>query len=89
MDCGPSGFSSDAEDWAKKNGVYEELFGCQFKKLDRDNESLVQLVEDLGGVQAGDKYSEFVVVEIPEGSDWRIDRRHEREYIIKDGNPWK
>jgi hypothetical protein len=55
--------------------------------IDRDDEVLVQVVEELGESASGD-YAELAVVEIPDDVEWEISEYDGREHVAEKHRTW-
>ena len=72
----------------KDDMVYVLSFVASTSKDFRCDSSLVQLVEKLGD-DAGGKWSDLKVIEIPDDIDWHIAEYDGYEYIAEDHRTWR
>ena len=70
----------------KELGMPWDGYGFAFDK-DRANPELVRVVEKLGRAADG-AYAQLVVVEIPDGIDWRVERDYDGCEAIYEGRVW-
>jgi len=85
------GLSDEAIQWLKDNN---HKIGHKIEKeetyrnIDRDNESLVKVVEELGEDKASKPASKLKIVEIPDGVEWYMGGNGGGEYIIEEHRTW-
>ena len=73
------------ERYAYNQKLYEQTF--EENCIDRDDEVLVRVVEELGDVANGD-YAELAIVEIPHDVEWEISEYDGREHIAEKHRTW-
>lgn len=56
--------------------------------LKRTDHLLIQMVEELGGKKAGDKYAYLEIVEIPDDVDWCIKEYDGAEWVAERHRTW-
>jgi hypothetical protein len=70
--------------------VYNEKHSEQtwyYRDVDRNDPTLVQVVEQMGDAANG-SHSELAVVEIPDGVQWEIDEYDGREHVAETHRTW-
>jgi len=58
-----------------------------YRDVDRNDPTLVQVVEQMGDAANG-SHSELAVVEIPDGVQWEIDEYDGREHVAETHRTW-
>ncbi len=64
-----------------------EVYICD-SEIDRDDEDLVQVVEELGSAKASDMMANLEVVEIPDDVEWVIDNCNGMETVEEKHRSW-
>lgn len=69
---------------------YKELTGefPSIYEVARDDEALIQVIEELGVEKAGDSYTKLKIVEVPVGTDWEIVDFDGLEFVVDRGRVW-
>jgi len=74
----------------KGEDLFKQLTGEDFNSFHvyRDDEALVQVVEQLGE-KANDNYSDLKIVEIPDDVEWTIQEYDGMEWVAEKHRIWK
>ena len=68
------------------NASYSSQTWC-YREIDRNDPTLVQVVEQLGDVANG-SHAELAIVEIPDNVQWEIDEYDGREHVAETHRTW-
>ena len=70
---------------------YKELTGdyLNIYEVARDDEALIQVIEELGVEKAGVSYSKLKIVEVPVGTDWEVVDIDGWEIVIDSDRVWR
>lgn len=58
------------------------------RDIPRDDTTLVQVVEQLGSVEASGPYAKLKIVEIPDGVRWQIEEHAGMEWVAEQHQTW-
>ena len=85
---GGFGLSDQAIELYKKLTGIPESEDVNYWELARNNEALVQVIEQLGDSACGN-YSNLKVVEIPDGVEWHIHEYDGMEHVAEKHRTWR
>jgi len=74
------------KEYARRKGIRLEYH--QIANISRDDQVLIEIVEELGPDVCSGDYAELVVVEIPDDVDWVIEEYDGYEHIAEKHRTW-
>lgn len=83
---GEAFYNASYEDRIKSNELYEELV-LDIREYERNDPTLIQVVEELGKDADGD-CAELKIVEIPDDVEWEIEEYDGAEHIAELHRTW-
>ena len=71
----------------KYNDTYVYYENLSVHDIPRDDPALIEVVEQLGG-EAGNRYSELKIVDIPDDVEWTIEEYDGLEWVAEAHRTW-